>query len=59
MALTSGERRERHDQLLSYIRRTKTMDEAKALAREDGVRAPTTAWISAYGKHLASRRGDE
>ena len=55
MALTASEKRERRAQLLGYVRKAKTMEDAKALALQDGIRAPTTAWIGAYADYIASQ----
>lgn len=38
-----------------YIRLTKTLPDAQALAAKDGVQFNTSVWITAYGKMLASR----
>lgn len=51
-AYTKVERRQRWEKLAGYIRRTSTLNEAIALAKKDGVSAPTSAWLTAKGKML-------
>ena len=47
--------KKRRERCISYIRRTKSLPEAKALAKKDHWGANTSAWISAYGRLLQQR----
>ena len=48
--MNKAERSKRWEQCQEYIRRTKTLDEAMAAGKRDSFRAPTSAWINAWGK---------
>jgi len=52
---TKEQRDKRRVRLASYIRRSKSLPEAKALAAEDGVVENTSSWLTALGDVLASR----
>lgn len=51
-AYTPEERRARWTKLAGYIRRTRTLKDAIALARTERVTAPTAAWLTALSKML-------
>lgn len=56
-AYTKAERAARWAKLGEYLRRTRTLKEAIALARREHVVAPTSAWVTAYGKLIGTGRG--
>ena len=49
-------RKERRERCISYIRRTKSLPEARALAKKEHWGANTSAWISAYDWLLQQQR---
>lgn len=44
------------EQCKEYIRKTKSMPEAQALAKKAGFSANTSVWISAFGETLMERK---